>query len=195
MVRASLRLTDFDFRGNFIVRKINQAKKRNLDYFGGTTAKTARRSMRPAPKTHTKTGKRKKLSRYGRYVEIQSGKRKGQKRFQKGLHSPPGQPPFARSDFPNLKWIVYRTELGDDQTTIFTRRTGGSRYLSVRAPILHEEGGSARWVGNRRERKTARSRRNRRIGQTLRFPKRPFIDPAAQKVLKRYPRRWRGAIR
>ena len=113
--------------------------------------KIARRSMKKAPKAFTKSGKKKNLTRFGRYQKIKSGKRKGEQRFQKGLHSRPGQPPYYReSGSGNLRAIKYEVGKNNDSVSVFTMSTGGGKTISKPPAILQEAGGTAKIKGQRK---------------------------------------------
>ena len=176
MGRTEFKLTraDIQWKGGDIQKKVNQKKVQWLSRTGAVIAKIARRSMKKAPKQFTKSGKKKDLTRYGRYKKIKSGKRKGEQRFEKGLHSRPGQPPYYHSNTGvNLRDIVYtkRQELkntGVLNVHTLTNRAGG-KTISKPPAILQEAGGTAKIKGQRK---------------TSQFPARPYITPAGQKGIE-----------
>ena len=164
---VSLKQTKFLFADDMLKAKVKKSSVSWLSRTGAVTAKIARRSMKKAPSAKAKSGKSKNLSRFGGYQAIKSGKRKGQQRFKKGLHSPPGSPPYYRSGGVNLRDIVYtkKGELAHTKTLdvyTLTNRAGGKRINKPPA-ILQEAGGSAKIKGSRK---------------TATFPARPFMAPA-----------------
>ena len=162
--------SDFQFRGAELQQKVNKKKKAWMNRTGAVIRKIARRSMKKAPKQFTKSGKKRDLTRFGRYQKIKSGKRKGQQSFQKGLHSRPGQPPYYReSGAGNLRAIKYEVGKNNDSVSVFTMSTGGGKTISKPPAILQEAGGTAKIKGQRR---------------TSQFPARPYITPASEKGLE-----------
>ena len=164
---VDLSLTSFFFEDGKLKAKVKKSSVNWLSRTGAVTAKIARRSMKKAPNPKAKSGKSKNLSRFGGYQAIKSGKRKGEQRFKKGLHSPPGKPPYYRSGGVNLRDIVYtkKGELAHTKTLdvyTLTNRAGGKRINKPPA-ILQEAGGSAKIKGT---------------GKTATFPARPFMAPA-----------------
>ena len=179
MIQVKQESFSFDRAG--VGNAIGKAKKRELNRFGATVRKIARRSMKKAPAQFTKSGKRKKLTRYGRYRQIQSGKRKGQQRFQKGRSSPPGRPPYYHgSATKNLRSILYQWD-GKDSVVVFTQAIGGTRHMTVPGPILQEAGGSAKPTTSRKP--------------AVRYPARPYMSPAGTEGIKHLRKNMRGAIR
>ena len=145
--------SDFQFRGAELQKKVNKKKKAWMNRTGAVIRKVARRSMKKAPKQFTK-----------------SGKRKGQQRFQKGLHSRPGQPPYYREAAAgNLRAIKYDVGKNNDSVSVFTMSTGGGKTISKPPAILQEAGGTAKIKGQRK---------------TSQFPARPYITPASEKGLE-----------
>ncbi len=167
---VELSLSGLFFADGKLRVKIGKSSASWLSRTGAVTAKIARRSMRKAPAAKTKSGKAKNLTRFGGYQKIKSGKRKGQERFKKGLHSPPGVPPYYRSGGVNLRDIVYtkKQELAHTKTLnvyTMTNRAGGKRINKPPA-ILQESGGGAKIAGN---------------PKTALFPARPYMAPAGVK--------------
>ena len=164
---VSLKQTKFLFADDMLKAKVKKSSVNWLSRTGAVTAKIARRSMKKAPSAKAKSGKSKNLSRFGGYQAIKSGKRKGEQRFKKGLHSPPGSPPYYRSGGVNLRDIVYtkKGELAHTKTLdvyTLTNRAGG-KGINKPPAILQEAGGSAKIKGSRK---------------TATFPARPFMSPA-----------------
>lgn len=172
MTRTEFKLTRADilWRGGEITSKVNAKKVQWLSRTGATIAKISRRSMKKAPQKFTKKGKKKDLTRFGRYVKIKSGKRKGEQRFQKGLHSKPGQPPYYHNNTGvNLRDIVYtkKQELkstGVLNVNTLTNRAGG-KTISKPPALLQEAGGTAKIKGQHK---------------TSQFPARPYLAPAGE---------------
>ena len=172
MTRTELKLvrSSFQFRGAELQGKVNKAKKGWMTRTGAVVRKIARRSMKKAPNQYTKSGKKRNLTRFGRYKQIKSGKRKGQQRFEKGLNSRPGQPPFYRGNSSGgLRAIKFEVGQNNDSVAVYTMRTGGGKSISKPPAILQEAGGSAKIKGQRK---------------TSRFPARPYITPAGEKGLE-----------
>ena len=170
MTQVQFKNTKMFFDRFAVQLAITRAKAKQLNRTGATIRQIARRSMKKAPKQFTKSGKRKKLTRHGRYREIQSGKRKGQMRFQKGKSSPPGKPPYYHDgNDKNLRSIVYQWD-GKDSVSVFTEKTNGSNYMTKPIPILQEVGGSAKGKSSR--------------GPARRYPARPYMSPAGIEGLK-----------
>ena len=168
MTRTEFKLvrSDFKFRGAELQQKVDKKKKSWMNRTGAVVRKIARRSMKKAPKAFTKSGKKKDLSRFGRYQKIKSGKRKGEQRFQKGLHSRPGQPPYYReAGSGNLRAIKYEVGKNNDSVDVYTMSTGGGKTISKPPAILQEAGGTAKIRGQRK---------------TSQFPARPYITPAGK---------------
>jgi hypothetical protein len=162
--------SDFNFRGAELQQKVNKKKKSWMNRTGAVVRKIARRSMKKAPKAFTKSGKKRNLTRFGRYQKIKSGKRKGEQRFQKGLHSPPGQPPYYReAAATNLRSIKYDVGKDNDSVAVYTMTNRGGNKISKPPAILQEAGGTAKIKGRR---------------ETAHFPARPYMTPAGEKGLE-----------
>jgi hypothetical protein len=173
---------EFFFDREGIKKKVRQSKKKNLEATGVLTRTIARRSMKKAPKQFTKSGKRKKLSRYGYMTQVKSGRNKGKDRFKKGQHSPAGQPPYYHgADHHNLRSIMFAYNPKRDDLVVHTQRTRGSTYMTKPAPILQEAGGTAKKVrGN---------------GGTWNFPARPYMAPAGEKGVEFLKKKMRNGIK
>lgn len=170
----------FDREG--IKKKVKQSKKRNLEATGAVTRTIARRSMKKAPKQFTKSGKRKKLSRYGSMTQVKSGRNKGKDRFKKGQHSPAGQPPYYHgSDHHNLRSIMFAYDPKRDDLVVHTQRTRGSSYMTKPAPILQESGGQAKLVKGG--------------GGNWNFPARPYMAPAGAKAIEFLKKKMKNGIK
>tara|TARA_R110000765_G_scaffold414099_1_gene514447 strand:+ start:53 stop:601 length:549 start_codon:yes stop_codon:yes gene_type:complete len=161
--------SDFTFRGPELQEKVNKKKKTWMSRTGAVVRKIARRSMKKAPNEKTKSGKSKNLTRFGGYQKIKSGQRKGEQRFKKGLHSPPGMPPYHRGGSGNLRAIKYEVGKNNDSVSVFTMATGGGKTISKPPAILQEAGGTAKIRGQRK---------------ASQFPARPYITPASVKGLE-----------
>ena len=166
-VKIELVRRSFWFNDAELIAKIGKAKARTMNRTGATIRMIARRSMKKAPQRRTKAGKLKNLTQYGRYQKIKSGKRKGELRFQKGLASPPGKPPYHHGNQSvTLRAITYQYDPKADAVQVFTDHVGAK---SKNVPLLHEAGGSAkikRWPG---EPPIVSS-----------FPARPYMAPAGK---------------
>lgn len=173
---------EFFFDREGIKKKVRQSKKKNLEATGVMTRTIARRSMKKAPKQFTKSGKRKKLSRYGQLTKVKSGRNKGKDRFKKGQHSPAGQPPYYHgSDHHNLRSIMFAYDPKRDDLVVHTQRTRGSSYMTKPAPILQEAGGQAKLVKGG--------------GGNWNFPARPYMAPAGIKAIDFLKKKMKNGIK
>ncbi len=173
----------FDRAG--IERRIGAGTARVMKRTGAYIRKTARNSMKKAPSRRLASGKRRRrsLSTHGYFRETKSGQRKGEKRFVKGVHSPPKSPPYYREAGAfNLRTIFFFYEPRDKTLRVATKAGASTSKYSQNVPLLHEEGGSQR-VTFRAGGYDDRGRPRYRTGSAS-YPKRPFMDPAGQKGLE-----------
>jgi len=188
------------FNGKKIEQKIGKARFKWLNDVAGATRKFAIRSMKPARKTALKNAtKRERL--YGRRVSYRTGRRaaEGKSYFQKGRYSAPGSPPYVRSPGKlNLREIYYYIR-SRDEVRVGPHWLAGSKMMSRPVPNIHETGGKAsRKYRSRHNANSAKiSRKNRGMSRSkaMRFPKRPFMNPAGMKAAVWLRNKMRNSIK
>lgn len=117
-----------------------------------------------------------------------------------GKSGPAGSPPRSRlaGSTPPFK-MIYSVPEG------FTRVVVGMvGFASKGTPVpgLQEHGGTAsRWVFEKKQDKGDRNRkghfkkaRNKRVKKSVRYPKRPFMEPALEKTQDKLPGLWSGSL-
>lgn len=115
-----------------------------------------------------------------------------------GKSGPAGSPPRSRlgGSTPPFK-MIYSVPEG------FTRVVVGMVGFTTKGnpvPGLQEHGGTAsRWVFEKQKRgRNKKGRytkgRNKRVKKTVRYPKRPFMEPALDKTKNKLPGLWSGSL-
>ena len=180
------------FKKQYIERSITEATEKELMRFGGYSMKIVQRSMKKAPKTKTKGGKKRKLSRYGQMVTTKSGKNKGRQRFQKGRLSQPGSPPFHRGSgkdkLRNIRFeYIKRTHSVSVFTMPYRSVAKWQKQTSGDAPsLLHEVGGNAAFIKKRRLGSSRSNRRPKQRRIKAKFPKRPYVKPGSLTAIQKW---------
>ena len=174
------------------LRKLSSDAKRLPEIEARFTRRRAKSIMLP---------KRKRpKTRYGVMKKRKTGKRIGTEYFEKGAYSKPGQPPYSdRTLNFNLRSIDIPRPISPSMAIPHARLQGGKAYAwrvgpnasskrpktGVYVPGLHEYGGTVRFRGIGRAGSTYEHRGlklRHSNAKTVKYPKRPFMAPAAKEA-------------
>lgn len=145
---------------------------------------------------------RRPLARAGAYI-MRVARTSIRRRVNRNLHSRPGTPPYSHvgGSLPPFKQIFFEVDsLG---MRVFVGMVGyGGKGVPV--PGLQEHGGFARrmifkQVGHRRLKRNFSNPRQgaiirKRVVQSVRYPERPFMQPALGAGLTKLPEFWRNSL-
>lgn len=179
---------EFEFYTQHLKRKVKTAKYRSLMRLGAFTRRAARQSMKKRPK--------KPRTSHGETVRIKSGRNKGKTRFKKGRHSPPGKPPYYSGSYTgiNFRDIRFKVANDNDSVVVHTITNRARAKQSKSPPQVHEQGQTVTFPGKRyTDNETKQVFRT--DPRTIKFPKRPFMQPAGEKAIVDLNRSIRNSIK
>lgn len=179
------------FDRDVVIRRLDKAAHRVLFRFGGKVRDTAR-----------KIQKKKGFARKGPAKQGSKAWQKWYAETKDRPASPPGQPPYAYSTNPSqtLRKVLYGYDASRQSVVVGPDLIGNPSGTTV--PELHEHGGSKtiteveirpgvwRLTGSRRKPTDGRKRRKRKV----RYPKRPYMQPALDKNLPKLDAMWANAL-
>lgn len=120
---------------------------------------------------------------------------KSGKRGKYGKPSPPGRPPYSRAPGHPFK-LIFNVP-GPMRLSEIVGMVG-FEFTSNPIPGIHEHGGHVRrlvFIRHSTWGFLSKRRGGRRVSQTVRYPKRPFMIPALRRAKARLPAFWRNSVR
>lgn len=188
MIRVRAK-TQFNQRS--IQRQVQQASFRNLGHAGAAIRLTASRSIRkrkkpsrPGAAPHTPTGHLRRVIRYSvdkANDAVAIGPTNEYSKSIWNLHE------FGGSIRPKPRLIKQKQFRVGDFGPV--RKLGPRRFARQRLTTLAQANRAARLIGEENDSRNTDSKKTRR------YPKRPFMGPALEKLKDRLPKFWKDSVR
>lgn len=180
---------EFDQRK--VRQKVQQATFRNLGHAGGAIRKTASRSIRkrkkpskPGNAPHTPTGHLRRVIRYAvdkEQGEVAIGPTNPFARTIWNLHE------FGGTTRPKPRLLKHHKFRVGDYGPV--RKTGKKRFTRAKLQTIAQAKRATELVATENAERIAASKGRRR------YPKRPFMGPALEKLRDRLPKFWADSVK